>query len=212
MNSDYTTHAIRELANELEKYTEDNEHYTWYSELEAKLPGTITVKLFLEDKISAFYGKQIIHSSILFLKNAFYSHGNMVKGSLVSDTTSREYERRRRLMSALKAEGGVDDHPKLLPMAKAGFAFPYDKIKRVEAITFGNRFSIYFFGTDEVLVSRINDVTEDELSQIKEIFDEFNIEWTLEEFKLPMRDICLFAGLGLVLLVIGWLLVLLIFP
>ncbi len=212
MNTDYTTQAIKLFASELEKYTQENEQYTWYSEFTPILPKTIHVKLFLEDKISAFQGKQIVHSSVLFLKNAFYSHGDMVKGTLVSEITSREYERRRRLISALKTEGGADKHPDLLPKTKAGFAYPYNTIQKIEIITFGNRFSVYFFGKEEEIVCRINDITSDELSQIKEIFQPYGIEWKLSEFKLPMRDICLFICLGITLLTLGLFLVVLIFP
>jgi len=212
MNSDHTTQAIKAIAIELEKYTEEDKHYTWYSELSPTLPKTIHVKLFLEDRISAFQGKQIVHSSVLFLRDKFYSHGDMVRGTLVSETTSREYERRRRLLSALRSEGGADKHPDLLPKNKAGFAYPYDTVQKIEALTFGNRFSVYFFGKEEESICRINDITSDELSQIKEIFQPYNIEWVLSEFKLPMRDICLFTGLGLVLLILGWFLVVLIFP
>ncbi len=212
MDSDYTVQAIKDFAKDLKKYTTDNENFKWYGEIHPVLPGTISVKLFLEDKISAFQGKQISESSVLFLKDAFYSHGNKVKGTLISDLTSREYERRRRLMSALRSEGGADEHPDLLPLRKAGFAYFYNMINKIEAITFGNRYSVYFFGKEEESICRINDITPEELSIIKEIFQVYDVEWKLEEFSIPMRDICLFLGLGIILLILGWLLVVWIFP
>jgi len=212
MNSDYTVESIKKIASELEKYVQGNEYYIWYSELTPILPKTINVKLFLEDKISAFQGKQIVFSSVLFLKDAFYSHGNMVKGTLVSDTTSREYERRRHLVSKLKSNKGTDKHPDLLPINKAGFAYSYAMVRKIEVITFGNRYSVYFFGKEEESICRINDITSEELSQIEEILQPHGIEWKLSEFKLPMRDICLFLVLGIVLLTLALLLVVWIFP
>ena len=212
ISSDYTTQKIKEFANELKRYDEDIEYYTWHSDLPSKLPNTINVKIFLEEKISAYQGKQISECSVLFIKDTFYSHGNEVKGTLISDITSREYERRRRLMGALRKEAGADEHPDLLPIAKAGFACSYDSVKRIEALTFGNRFSVYFFGEGEDTICRINDVTSEELEQIKEIFTPYNVDWKLEEFNLPMRDICLFLALGFVLLIMGWFLVVIIFP
>lgn len=210
---DDNTDAIKQFALELKEFQEPHGTHAWYGKITPTLPGTISVKLFLEDKLTAYLGKQVNNATILFLGEKFYVSGDLVKRTLVSTLVSREYERRKHLTSKLSVEGGKDEHPDLIPASKAGFGCNYISIEKIDAITLGNRYSVFFFekGTEEA-VYRLNDITENELEMIQEIIQPYQIEWYVSKFKIPLRDVLLFFGGGILLLIIGWLLIVLLFP
>jgi hypothetical protein len=211
--ADDNTEAIKIFAMQLKKIQDNSEAHAWYGDVTPTLPGTITVKLFLEDKLTAYQGKQVNNATILFLGDKFYASGDFVKGTLVSTLVSREYERRRHMTSKLLLEGGKDEHPDLIPMRKAGYGCLYDTIERIDAVSLGNRYSVFFLEKgSEKAICRINDVNEEELETIQEIFLPYNINWITTKFKIPLRDVLLFFVIGILLLMVGWFLIVLLFP
>lgn len=202
------THSI-EFQEELQKFNSNLDNYTWKGEVPPVLTDSDRYIALLDEKLTAYKDIQISESQVLITNESFFIWGNKVKGTLLASMISREYEQRRHLIGSVWKK---DQDPKLMPIEKIGFGFHHRDVHQIQALTFGDRYSVYFFTSEEQPHFRINDITGLELEVLKEIYNSHGVELEVDEFSLPLRDMCLLFAIGCVLLILGWIIIALIFP
>ncbi len=209
-SDEFRTNVDDTLREELRLYNSNLDQYYWQSEV-GPLPSASEKQIsWMEDKLAAYQKMQISEAQVLLTDEKIYVWGNKVKGTLVASIVSREYEQRRHL-SGFDPLKRKDRDPDLLPFTKTGFGYIHSDVKRIEVIAFGSRFSLYFFTSEVNPLFRINDVTEEELQVITQLYQTVGVELRHGEFILPLRDILLFCVIAAILLVIGLLVIAFIF-
>lgn len=198
------------LREELRLFDSNLDHYLWQGRVTPLPSESESQILWMIDKLAAYQKMQISDAQILLTDEKIYVWGHKVKGTLVASIVSREYEQRRHL-SGFDPLRRKDRDSGLLPFTKTGFGFIHRDVEHIEVITFGSRYSLYFFTSEASPLFRINDVTEEELQEIKQLYRTIGVELKYGEFILPLRDIVLFCAIATILLVIGLLAIALIF-
>ncbi len=206
----FRTYIDISLREELRLFDSNLDQYFWQGKI-GPLPSESEKQLlWMEDKLAAYQKAQISEAQVLLTDEKIYVWGNKVKGTLVASMVSREYEQRRYL-SGFDPLRRKEREPDLLPFTKTGFGFIHSNVKQIEVIAFGNRYSLYFFTSENSPLFRINDVTEDELQVIKEVYHSFGVEMKHSEFILPLRDILLICTMAAILLILGLFIIVIIF-
>lgn len=204
------TYINDNLREELQLFDSNLDHYLWKGEVEPVPKKTEKIIRLLKDKLTAYQKIQISESQVMVTNERLYVWGNRVKGTLVASMVSREYEQRRHL-SGFDPIRRKDRSPDLFPFTKAGFAINHEDVRQIQIIAIGSRFSLYFFTSENSHLFRINDVIEDELQVIKELYHSFGVEMKHGEFILPLRDMILICSIAAILLIIGWFIIVIIF-
>ena len=190
------------VANFLSQFTRNQAIYQWEGTGSSKISTTEEIVLTLEGNFAIYEEKKLSNCKIIFTSQRAIISGIEVKGTLVASMVSREVEERR--SSAYRPE-------KLMPQIIKGWDIVHNNLSKVEIVKTGEFYSLFFFQQEKRLYI-INDVTSEEMTIVTSILSEdLNIEIIHSDFRIPISDILLLIGVGIILTIVGWIIIVLLF-
>ena len=186
----------------LTQFTQNEAIYQWNGSGNPEIAETEEIILVFEEKFALYEENKLKNCTIIFTSERVIISGMEVKGTLVASMVSREVEERR--SSTYKPE-------RLLPQIIKGWDGPHNNITRIEIIKTGKYYSLFFFQQDHRLYI-INDVNSEEMTIVTNYLSEkFDIETVHSDFRIPVSDILLLIGAGIILTIVGWIIIAIIF-
>ncbi|MFX1507236.1 MAG: hypothetical protein ACFFDC_14235 [Promethearchaeota archaeon] len=208
MTSDFDTekdsnikYNLSKIKNKLSCFSSET-NYEWEGQGDPSISDSEDIFFVLEGKFSLYHEKKLSDSTIVWTKKRAILYGTEVRKSLVASMVSRELEEKRGLDKKI---GSIS------PPTIKGWDNSHNTIKKVEIISNGAIYSVFFFSEDERLYI-INDLSHDELEPLKSFLEQMvNVEVTVDEFRIPLSDILLLFLGGIGITIVGWILIVLLF-
>ncbi|NHJ01353.1 MAG: hypothetical protein EAX86_04380 [Candidatus Heimdallarchaeota archaeon] len=200
MASNDKSSLLKVILSDLECFRTQENNYVWHGSEEPFFLEDENVIFYTTEIFAMYEDKKIISAKLIWTTARALLYGTEVRGTIVADMVSREYETIRGLTKSDKLEA-----PSIL-----GWSIPHTIITKLEIIKLGERYSIYFF-ENENRKFVVNDLLSSEMEEISNFMKNKPVEIVYGQFNLPWRDIFLFFCGGIFIFIIGLILIALIF-